>query len=177
MSTAEVSATSKPIQVKLVLLGEAAVGKSSVVLRFVSNDFNAQKEPTIGAGSSLPLPSSGEAEQLSDKSHSLATSLPHSEVPARGQGHQGMSRSDGPSALSPVQSRTVMPSSILSSLLVPLLHPGSLPVLVDALGVREQGGSKGSPQLGLPLPLFLPSPPLNEPDSLTLGVSVMSLAG
>jgi len=39
----------KPIQVKLVLLGEAAVGKSSIVLRFVSNEFQANKEPTIGA--------------------------------------------------------------------------------------------------------------------------------
>lgn len=40
---------SKPIQVKLVLLGEAAVGKSSVVLRFVNNEFQENKEPTIGA--------------------------------------------------------------------------------------------------------------------------------
>ncbi|RIA83403.1 putative VPS21-Rab5-like GTPase [Glomus cerebriforme] len=39
----------KPIQVKLVLLGEAAVGKSSLVLRFVNNDFQENKEPTIGA--------------------------------------------------------------------------------------------------------------------------------
>lgn len=29
--------------VKLVLLGEAAVGKSSLVLRFVSNDFQENK--------------------------------------------------------------------------------------------------------------------------------------
>ncbi|CAI4919947.1 ANL_collapsed_G0050560.mRNA.1.CDS.1 [Saccharomyces cerevisiae] len=35
--------------IKLVLLGEAAVGKSSIVLRFVSNDFAENKEPTIGA--------------------------------------------------------------------------------------------------------------------------------
>ncbi|KAJ3201880.1 hypothetical protein HK099_002065 [Clydaea vesicula] len=39
----------KPIQVKLVLLGEAAVGKSSLVLRFVNNEFIDNKEPTIGA--------------------------------------------------------------------------------------------------------------------------------
>ncbi|KAL7413238.1 GTP-binding protein ypt5 [Mrakia frigida] len=48
MSTAT-EPSSKPIQVKLVLLGEAAVGKSSLVLRFVSNDFSENKEPTIGA--------------------------------------------------------------------------------------------------------------------------------
>ncbi|NXD32797.1 VPS21 protein, partial [Spelaeornis formosus] len=36
-------------QVKLVLLGESAVGKSSVVLRFCQNDFQPNKEPTIGA--------------------------------------------------------------------------------------------------------------------------------
>jgi len=41
--------TDKPIQVKLVLLGEAAVGKSSIVLRFVNNEFQSNKEPTIGA--------------------------------------------------------------------------------------------------------------------------------
>jgi len=49
-STANANAPqSRPVQVKLVLLGEAAVGKSSVVLRFVQNDFQENKEPTIGA--------------------------------------------------------------------------------------------------------------------------------
>ncbi|KAJ3193319.1 hypothetical protein HK101_005040 [Irineochytrium annulatum] len=43
------AANAKPIQVKLVLLGEAAVGKSSLVLRFVNNEFQENKEPTIGA--------------------------------------------------------------------------------------------------------------------------------
>lgn len=37
------------INAKLVLLGEAAVGKSSIVLQFVSNEFHENKEPTIGA--------------------------------------------------------------------------------------------------------------------------------
>lgn len=41
--------TNTTTSVKLVLLGEAAVGKSSLVLRFVSNDFQENKEPTIGA--------------------------------------------------------------------------------------------------------------------------------
>ncbi|WFD33104.1 Vacuolar protein sorting-associated protein 21 [Malassezia sp. CBS 17886] len=43
------SAQSRPIQTKLVLLGEAAVGKTSVVHRFVQDDFQENREPTIGA--------------------------------------------------------------------------------------------------------------------------------
>ncbi|KDN52146.1 ras-domain-containing protein [Tilletiaria anomala UBC 951] len=46
---AAIAAAQKPFQTKLVLLGDAAVGKSSVVLRFVSDDFQENKEPTIGA--------------------------------------------------------------------------------------------------------------------------------
>ncbi|KIM67170.1 hypothetical protein SCLCIDRAFT_1210662 [Scleroderma citrinum Foug A] len=49
MTDAASGATDRSIQVKLVLLGEAAVGKSSVVLRFVNNEFQPNKEPTIGA--------------------------------------------------------------------------------------------------------------------------------
>ncbi|KAH7883727.1 GTP-binding protein ypt5 [Phlebopus sp. FC_14] len=49
MADAASGSVDRSVQVKLVLLGEAAVGKSSVVLRFVSNDFQANKEPTIGA--------------------------------------------------------------------------------------------------------------------------------
>ncbi|KAF9068077.1 GTP-binding protein ypt5 [Rhodocollybia butyracea] len=49
MAEAASGSTDKSVQVKLVLLGEAAVGKSSVVLRFVSDEFQANKEPTIGA--------------------------------------------------------------------------------------------------------------------------------
>ena len=41
--------TTPVTSIKLVLLGEAAVGKSSIVMRFVSNDFSENKEPTIGA--------------------------------------------------------------------------------------------------------------------------------
>ncbi|KAI9833539.1 MAG: Vacuolar protein sorting-associated protein 21 [Phylliscum demangeonii] len=48
--TTHSSSAPKPSSsVKLVLLGEAAVGKSSLVLRFVNNDFQENKEPTIGA--------------------------------------------------------------------------------------------------------------------------------
>ncbi|KAF2455914.1 ras family-domain-containing protein [Lineolata rhizophorae] len=43
------SAPKPSSSVKLVLLGEAAVGKSSLVMRFVNNDFQENKEPTIGA--------------------------------------------------------------------------------------------------------------------------------
>jgi len=45
----EATAPKPSSSVKLVLLGEAAVGKSSLVLRFVNNDFQENKEPTIGA--------------------------------------------------------------------------------------------------------------------------------
>ncbi|KAI9480646.1 MAG: ras family-domain-containing protein [Benjaminiella poitrasii] len=41
--------TGKPKQVKLVLLGESAVGKSSLVLRFVNREYVENREPTIGA--------------------------------------------------------------------------------------------------------------------------------
>ncbi|KAJ1979031.1 Vacuolar protein sorting-associated protein 21 [Dimargaris xerosporica] len=39
----------KPIQVKLVLLGESAVGKSSIVVRFAQDKYTPNREPTIGA--------------------------------------------------------------------------------------------------------------------------------
>lgn len=38
----------KIYQYKLVLLGESAVGKSSLVLRFVKNVFSTSQESTIG---------------------------------------------------------------------------------------------------------------------------------
>jgi len=42
-------AASKVCQFKLVLLGESAVGKSSLVLRFVKGQFHEYQESTIGA--------------------------------------------------------------------------------------------------------------------------------
>merc|ERR1712087_570555 len=43
------SMTTTPLTVKLVLLGDSRVGKSSVVIRFVKNEFDQYKFPTIGA--------------------------------------------------------------------------------------------------------------------------------
>lgn len=41
--------TEKPREVKVVLLGDTGVGKSSLVLRFVTNSFKPYSESTIGA--------------------------------------------------------------------------------------------------------------------------------
>lgn len=43
----------KICQFKLVLLGESAVGKSSLVLRFVKGQFHEYQESTIGGRSTL----------------------------------------------------------------------------------------------------------------------------
>jgi len=59
MADSTATAPKPSSSVKLVLLGEAAVGKSSLVLRFVNNDFQENKEPTIGAAfltQKCPLP-------------------------------------------------------------------------------------------------------------------------
>ena len=42
------AASNKICQFKLVLLGESAVGKSSLVLRFVKGQFHEYQESTIG---------------------------------------------------------------------------------------------------------------------------------
>uniref|UniRef100_A0A4W4GMS6 RAB5C, member RAS oncogene family n=1 Tax=Electrophorus electricus TaxID=8005 RepID=A0A4W4GMS6_ELEEL len=48
------TAGNKICQFKLVLLGESAVGKSSLVLRFVKGQFHEYQESTIGVwGSQL----------------------------------------------------------------------------------------------------------------------------
>ncbi|KAJ2821866.1 GTP-binding protein of the rab/ypt [Coemansia erecta] len=50
-TTAAAAAAPKPSRVayKFVLLGESAVGKSSIVTRFARNEFNQYNESTIGA--------------------------------------------------------------------------------------------------------------------------------
>ena len=44
----------KICQFKLVLLGESAVGKSSLVLRFVKGQFHEYQESTIGGKYCIP---------------------------------------------------------------------------------------------------------------------------
>lgn len=39
----------KQSQLKIVILGRSSVGKSSILLRYVTNDFNSKEDPTIGA--------------------------------------------------------------------------------------------------------------------------------
>lgn len=49
MSTQQHQQHLQTVQFKLVLLGESAVGKSSIVQRFVKNSFDELRESTIGA--------------------------------------------------------------------------------------------------------------------------------
>ena len=50
------------LQIKVVILGESGVGKSSVMLRFVTNNFKSDSAPTVGASYM------GKTMQISDKS-------------------------------------------------------------------------------------------------------------
>lgn len=56
---------SKICQFKLVLLGESAVGKSSLVLRFVKGQFHEYQESTIG-GESAAAPAHGAHTEASE---------------------------------------------------------------------------------------------------------------
>lgn len=38
-----------PGQVKVIVVGDSGVGKSSLLLRFVNDEFNEFHEPTLGA--------------------------------------------------------------------------------------------------------------------------------
>ena len=39
----------KPLNIKVVLLGESGVGKTSIILRYITNLFNPRQLPTQGA--------------------------------------------------------------------------------------------------------------------------------
>lgn len=66
------NAGNKICQFKLVLLGESAVGKSSLVLRFVKGQFHEFQESTIGGEFHIHSPHTHQASfrglQLSSKS-------------------------------------------------------------------------------------------------------------
>jgi Ras-related protein Rab-22 len=74
----------KPREVKVVLLGDTGVGKSSLVLRFVTNNFKPYSESTIGA-SFMSKVVMAEGKQIKfqiwdtagqEKYHSLARTFP-----------------------------------------------------------------------------------------------------
>ena len=35
-------------QIKIALLGDSYVGKTSIILKYIKNDFNEQEQPSIG---------------------------------------------------------------------------------------------------------------------------------
>ena len=49
ISNIKMKDSAKEFQVKVVLLGDTAVGKSSIVKRFANNTFDASHDATIGA--------------------------------------------------------------------------------------------------------------------------------
>lgn len=54
-------ASRNPCHFKLVLLGDTAVGKSCLVVRFVRDEFFEYQEPTIGGTSAVSLEISNRA--------------------------------------------------------------------------------------------------------------------
>ena len=65
------------IQTKLVFLGEAAVGKSSIVLRFVKDEFNTNSESTIGAAFLTAQVDVSEGQTIKYEIWDTGTAIPH----------------------------------------------------------------------------------------------------
>jgi GTPase SAR1 family protein len=63
------AASNKTCHFKLVLLGDTAVGKSCLVVRFVRDEFFEFQEPTIG-GESVPRSWTTLMSELTRPSHS-----------------------------------------------------------------------------------------------------------
>ncbi|MGH0156589.1 UNVERIFIED_CONTAM: hypothetical protein FKN15_031760 [Acipenser sinensis] len=76
------AAGNKICQFKLVLLGESAVGKSSLVLRFVKGQFHEYQESTIGA---KKLPKNEPQSATGTASRSRGVDLQENSPPSRSQ--------------------------------------------------------------------------------------------
>lgn len=84
MATGTTTDGGKPREVKVVLLGDTGVGKSSLVLRFVTNNYKPYSESTIGASfMSKVVMSNGKQIKFQiwdtagqEKYHSLARKFP-----------------------------------------------------------------------------------------------------
>lgn len=47
-------------EIKIVILGDAGVGKSSIIQQYVTGEFNSKPEPTLGAAYRLKVLTLGE---------------------------------------------------------------------------------------------------------------------
>lgn len=71
------ASAAKLYQFKLVLLGESAVGKSSLVLRFVKDQFSEYRESTV---SSVPAQAMSKGSEVADAIDIDRRGIPHTDT-------------------------------------------------------------------------------------------------